>query len=75
MIIHCTRSSGLLPQRGRKVIAQGNALGIGGPESFQALKGRNPSARQPIRYRTQGGATLCPGLSHFAPLGQWAFDG
>ena len=23
----------------------------------------------PSRKRTQGGASLCPGLSHFAPLG------
>jgi hypothetical protein len=24
----------------------------------------------PSRKRTQGGASLCPGLSHFAPLGR-----
>ncbi len=24
----------------------------------------------PLRKRTQGGASLCPGLSHFAPLGR-----
>ena len=53
----------------------GQRPGFDGPESFQALKGRNLSARKPIRYRTQGGASLCPELSHFAPLGQWAFDG
>ena len=29
----------------------------------------------PISQRTQAGASLCPGLSHFAHLGQWAFDG
>ena len=29
----------------------------------------------PVAQRTQGDASLCPGLSHFAPLGRWAFDG
>ena len=48
----------------------GQRPGFDGPESYQALKGRNLSARQPIRYRTQGDASLCPGLSHFAPLGR-----
>ena len=24
----------------------------------------------PVAQRTQGGASLCPGLSHFAPLGR-----
>ena len=24
----------------------------------------------PVTQRTQGGASLCPGLSHFAPLGR-----
>jgi hypothetical protein len=40
----------------------GQRPGFDGPESFQALKGRNLSARQPIGYRTQGGVSLCPGF-------------
>ena len=32
----------------------GQRPGFDGPESFQALKGRNLSAHQPLRYRTQG---------------------
>jgi len=84
---------------GRKVIAQGKAKrrpGIRVHETTQALKGRNPTARKPMRYvspfqgfgelerrgtqrdgvrprvalRTQGGAALYPGLSHYAPLGR-----
>ena len=29
----------------------------------------------PVALRTQGDASLCRGLSHFAPLGHWVFDG
>jgi hypothetical protein len=53
----------------------GQRPGFDGPESYQALKGRNPTVRKSMRRCTQGGASLCPGLSHFAPLGRWAFDG
>ena len=55
---------------GRKVIAQGNALWVRTSKKSPALKGRNSTARKSMRRRTQGGASLCPGLSHFAPLGR-----
>jgi predicted DNA-binding protein (UPF0251 family) len=43
--------------------------------SKTARFGPNGSSRAndpmlPSRKRTQGGASLCPGLSHFAPLGR-----
>ena len=35
-------------------------------ERFAQCEGSNA----PVAQRTQGGASLCPGLSHFAPLGR-----
>ena len=38
------------------------------PPALTQPGGNRSKTRQ---YRTQGGASLCPGLSHFAPLGRW----